>query len=213
VDRALKRRLALAVAIAALVVGGAVAALAATAPSGHHARVAAGTSRDLPAASSYLNLPPAQLQAQVRSGRTLAQIAAATPGKSEAGLISAIVTARQAKLATLAAKLTKRVKAEVNRVPGQGATASVIRTYLGLPRTQLRSELLSGRTLAQIADATSGKSAAGLIATIVAARHKRLAAMLAAGKLTQAQLDSRSATLTRRVTRLVNTPRHRHAAG
>jgi hypothetical protein len=213
VDRALKRRLALAVAIAALITGGAVAAIAATAPSGHdRARVAKGTPRDLPAASSYLGLPPSQLQAEVRSGKTLAQIAAATPGKSEAGLIAAIVAAKQAKLAVLAAKLTKRVKAEVNRVPGQGAAAAVIRTYLGLPRTQLRSELLSGRTLAQIADATSGKSAAGLVAAIVAARHKRLAAMLAAGKLTQAQIDSRSATLTRRVTRLVNTPRHRHAA-
>jgi hypothetical protein len=213
VDRTLKHRLALAVAIGALVAGGTVAAVAATAPSGHdQARVADGTFRDLPAASSYLGLSPAQLQAEVRSGRTLAQIAATTPGRSEAGLISAIVAAKQAKLAALAAKLARRVKAEVNRLPGHGS-ASAIRTYLGLPQGQLRSELRAGKTLAQIADATSGKSAAGLVAAIVTARHKQLAAMVAAGKLTKAQLDSRSATLTGRVTHRVNSPRRRHAAG
>jgi hypothetical protein len=211
VNGALKRRLALAVAVAALGAGGAVAAVAATAPSAHHR---AGATRampaDLPVAASYLGVSPAQLQTELRSGRTLAQIAAATPGKSEAGLIAALVSARQAKLAAIAAKLPEHVKAEVNRVPGEGA-AAVVRAYLGLTQAQLHSELRAGRTLAQIADDTSGRSAAGLVAALLAARHQRLEAMVAAGKLTQAQLDARAATLQARITRLVNRVPHAHA--
>ena len=58
------------------------------------------------------------------------------------------------------------------------------RNYLGLPATaylgvtaaQLQSELQSGKTLAQVAKETSGKSEAGLIEALVAARKERLAA-------------------------------------
>jgi hypothetical protein len=81
--------------------------------------------------------------------------------------------------------------------------------YLGISPAQLRSELQSGKSLAQIADATGGKSAAGLIETIVAARRARLKAWVAAGVLTQAQANTRLANMTRRATAMVNRTRPR----
>jgi hypothetical protein len=213
VNRAFKRRLALGVALAAVVAGGTVAALAATAPSTRHGNgVPPGVARDLPGAAGYLGLSPLRLQADLRAGKTLAEIAAATPGKSEAGLIATLVAARKARLDAVSAKLTQRVTAEVNRVPGQGAGA-LARSYLGLTPAQLRGELRAGKTLAQIADATSGKSAAGLIAAIVKARQARLAAAVATGKLTRAQSDARAAGLQKRITRLVNRTRHAQKTG
>jgi len=212
VNRALKRRVALIVGLCALVAGGAVAAVAATKPAGHHGEAAVLAPRDLATAAGYLGIPPARLQGAVRAGATLAQIASATPGKSEAGLVAAIVKAKQARLAAISAKLSHHVTAEVNRSPGQGVGAAV-RAYLGLTQEQLRSERRAGRSLAQIADATSGKSAAGLIAAIVAQRRKAFASMLAAGRVTHAQLAKREAKLQARVTRFVNRPHRQHTGG
>jgi hypothetical protein len=213
VNRAFKRRLALGIALAAVVAGGTVAALAATAPSTRHGTgVPPGIARDLPGAAAYLGVSPLRLQADLRAGKTLAEIAAAASGKSEAGLIATLVAARKARLDAVSAKLTRRVTAEVNRVPGQGARA-LARSYLGLTPPQLRGELRAGKTLAQIADATSGKSAAGLIAAIVTARQARLVAAVATGKLTRAQSDARAAGLQKRITRLVNRKPHAQKSG
>jgi hypothetical protein len=60
--------------------------------------------------------------------------------------------------------------------PGGGANIAAAARYLGLSKAQLKSELGTGRTLAQIADGTPGSSEAGLIASIVAARRAKLAA-------------------------------------
>jgi hypothetical protein len=152
---------------------------------------------------AYLGIPAAQLESEMSSGKSLAEIADATAGKSESGLIAAIVAARRARLAAVSTKLPQRVKSEVKRVPGQHL-ASTVREYLGLPQAQIRNERRAGRTLAQIADSTPGKSAAGLIAAIVAARQQRLSGAVAAHKLTQAQASARAAGLTKRVSALVN---------
>ncbi len=93
-----------------------------------------------------------------------------------------------------------------------GARAAV-RNYLGLTPPQLHGELRAGRTLAQIANATARKSAAGLVAAIVAARQARLSTATAAGKLSKAEADARTAALTKRVTRMVNKPLRGHAFG
>jgi hypothetical protein len=81
--------------------------------------------------------------------------------------------------------------------------------YLGLRPVQLATELRSGKTLAQIANATPGKSAAGLIDAIVAARKPAIDARVAAGSLTQAKADARLARLRSRVTAAVNRARVR----
>jgi hypothetical protein len=204
VNRPLKRRLALGVAIAALVIGGAVVAMAATSQSGHHHARTRGTPVDLPVAASYLGVSPAQLEAQLRAGKTLADVAKATPGKSEAGLVAAIVSARQSRLSAIAAKVTKHVKAEVNRPPRRQGAAAIVRSYLGLTQAQIHRQLRAGKTLAQIADATPGKSAAGLSAALLQARRGRLEAMVKAAKITQAQFETRTKTLPSSITRLLN---------
>lgn len=86
--------------------------------------------------------------------------------------------------------------------PGGGLSAAA--TYLGLSQTQLFSQLQSGKTLAQIANATSGKSASGLIDAMVAQQKSELEAAVKAGRITQALADRVEANLKQRVTDIVN---------
>lgn len=218
-SRLLKRKLALAVAIIAIVSGASIAAVSATgqdtaAKPGHSWHVGRrGAGRLLAVAADYLGLPTTQLRSELQSGKTLAQIANATSGKSEAGLIEAIVAARKAKFAKSVANLPKRVSAEVNRplrgsafsrTKARGGAHAAARDYLGLPAAQLRSELLAGKTLAQIANTTAGKSEAGLIEAIVAVKSRRLSVAVSAGRLTKASESADLTRLTARVKAIVN---------
>jgi ABC-type microcin C transport system duplicated ATPase subunit YejF len=138
----------------------------------------------LPAAATYLGTTVDALATQLRSGKTLGQIANATSGKSVQGLIDALVAAAKAHLgATVPPDLTQRITDLVNGVralhrhwgmhaggPGLQAAA----TYLGTTVAALQAQLQSGKTLAQIADATSGKSAQGLIDALTALAKQRI---------------------------------------
>ena len=88
------------------------------------------------------------------------------------------------------------------RPDGGGLSAAA--TYLGLGENDLFEQLRSGKTLAQIANGTSGKSAAGLIDAMVAAEQSQIAAAVKAGTLTQAMADRITADLKARVTAIVN---------
>src|SRR6266571_1499230 len=99
-DRRLKKLIAGAGVI--LLLGG-VTAAAVTAtgqskqPRTHAARAAGGLARrggghDLHAAAGYLGISSAQLAGKLSSDQSLAEIAAATPRRSAAGLIEALVT-------------------------------------------------------------------------------------------------------------------------
>jgi hypothetical protein len=214
----------------------AVAAVAATSPSSeqHQANARRAATRRtrsrglIAVAASYLRVSKAQLRKDLHSGKTLAQVAQATGGKSEAGLIAAVVASRKARSSASTERLEQHIRARINRVrgagPGRSGAAKTAsgkrprdfagRSYLGLPAAQylgvtaaqLQSELQSGKTLAQVAQATSGKSEAGLIAALVAARKESMSAAVTAGQLTQAQATKRDATLTKRITALVNRP-------
>ena len=83
-------------------------------------------------------------------------------------------------------------------------------TYLGVTEGALTTQLQAGKTLAQVADATSGKSAAGLIDALVAAEKTELAAAVTAGTITQAQSDQIATTLKARFTALANGTRPAH---
>ena len=61
-----------------------------------------------------------------------------------------------------------------DRHGGPGGDLSAAATYLGIDTSTLFQDLRSGKTLAQIANATSGKSAAGLIDALVQAAKSRL---------------------------------------
>jgi hypothetical protein len=85
---------------------------------------------------------------------------------------------------------------------------TAVTTYLGLQPSQIKADLAAGQTLAQIANATPGKSASGLVAAIVASLKTELDAAVAAGKLSA---TTESAILTRvntKVTALVNNEWH-----
>jgi len=61
---------------------------------------------------------------------------------------------------------------------GPGPELAAAATYLGISEDALRADLQAGKTLAQVADATSGKSASGLIDALVAADRTRIAALV-----------------------------------
>jgi polyhydroxyalkanoate synthesis regulator phasin len=76
-------------------------------------------------------------------------------------------------------------------------------SYLGLTDAQLRTQLQSGKSLADVAKA-QGKSVDGLVQAIVDAAKKKIDAAVAAGRLTQSQADSILSGLKSQVTDFVN---------
>jgi hypothetical protein len=217
-----KRNLMIAIAAAAIAAGVIVAATS-SGGGGHGGRAgararAAAAARasgrsEKQAAADYLGLTKTQLRKQLRSGRTLAQIADATGGKSATGLIEALVSARAAQLnAEVAAKklspgtersqlarLRRRLTVQLERTPGY-SNLPVSARYLGISAARLRADLHAGRSLAQVAAATPGRSSAGLIDARVSAREAALAAALASGKLSQAAERALASGLRQRVT-------------
>jgi len=203
----LRKKLLLALTVVAVLAGATTAVVVAAQPgSPSHKR--AGT---LASAASYLGVSETRLRSEVRSGRSLAQIADATPGRSAAGLVAAVEAADRARLASAAATLPARVRAEVDRVPGGEHTLlAAAASYLGVSRAQLRRELRSGKTLAQVAAASAGKSASGLVAALVAARKGNIEAEVKAGVITQARANVLLAKLNRRVNAQVQRARRTH---
>jgi hypothetical protein len=159
------------------------------------------------AIAAYLGLSEDELRAQLESGKTLAQIASAQ-GKSVSGLEDVIyadaknhldqavaagkLTADQEQ--TMLAGLKEHLDEIVNgsgphiavKGVGGGPFGEAAAAYLGLSPAELRAQLESGKTLAQIA-ADQGKSVEGLKAAILAGAKKDLDAAAAAGKITAAQ--------------------------
>ena len=87
---------------------------------------------------------------------------------------------------------------------GGGGDLTAASTYLNLTTAQIMTDLQGGKTLAQIADATSGKSADGLIQVLVDAEKAKLAAAVTAGTLSAAQEASIEANLQTQTTNSVN---------
>ena len=223
-------RVLLVAALAVGAAGGATAAQAANSSAQHathHHHGGFFGHGVLSTAASYLGLTNEQLKAQLKSGKTLAQVADATPGKSSAGLVDALVAAAKTKLDKLVAdkritqaqedaflaKYRTAAAKFVNRVAGAGHCSGhtmlvdefgVAANYLGLTRGQLKAQLVSGKSLADLANATAGKSASGLVDAMVAAEQTKLDALVANHKLTQAQENTILAKLHDRFTALVN---------
>lgn len=232
--RGVKQKVVAGAAVAALLAGASVAAVSATGQSssrknlGAHRLLPRAKSRELAAAAGYLGVSPAQLAGELRSGKSLAEVADASAGKSAAGLTQALLAAHKARLSSVAARLPQRVAVEVNRPGGPAGVGkrsarrrpsaemrltalfstaarpgSVAAGYLGVAPAQLKSALRGGRTLAQVADATTGRSQSGLVDALVAAKRSRLARASASGQLTKARQARRLAGLHRRMSALV----------
>jgi polyhydroxyalkanoate synthesis regulator phasin len=78
-----------------------------------------------------------------------------------------------------------------------------VASYLGVTEDQLRTQLQSGKTLADVAKA-QGKSVDGLIDALVAAAKEHLDDAVAEGRLTKAQENQILADLKQRITDRVN---------
>ena len=76
-------------------------------------------------------------------------------------------------------------------------------TYLGLTQAELRTQLESGKSLAEIAKA-QGKSVDGLTKALSAELKKKLDAAVKDGKLTQAQADEIESRMTEHLDDIVN---------
>jgi hypothetical protein len=172
-------------------------------------------------------------------GKTVAGLEDAIVADAKSHLDQAVtdgkLTAAQA--ATMLADLKSHVDDIVNRTglpdggPGRGGPGhdgmghdgmghgpfdpAVIAEYLGLTQAQLRTQLESGKTLAEVAKA-QGKTVAGLEDAIVAAAKTKLDAAVTAGKLTAAQAATMLDDLKSHVDDMVNRtgppPRGPHGA-
>jgi hypothetical protein len=76
-------------------------------------------------------------------------------------------------------------------------------SYIGITDAQLRTELESGKSLADVAKA-HGKSVSGLVDALVADAKSKLDEAVAAGRITRAQADDMLSGLEERIANLVN---------
>ncbi len=188
-----------------------------------------GPGKNVAAIASILKLTEAELKTQVQSGKTLAQIAT-TQGVDIKLVVDAIVadmkshiadevksgeiTQAQAdtKLADVTAKATERVnnvrpaRGEGMRggPKGPGRNVAAIASVLKLTEAELKTQVESGKTLAQIAT-TQGVDVKLVVDSIVADMKSHIAEEVASGELTQAQADTKLADVTTKVTEMVNT--------
>lgn len=216
------RRLVAVATVLVLAMGG-VAAYAATA-SQTHATAARGVIVN--AITTNLGITANQLRTDLAGGQTLAQIATAD-GKSVTGLEQAILAATQTRLdqAVAAGNLTTqneqliltRVSTRLGTLMNvkhpaahllialrlRAGIVHVTTQYLSLTRQQLRSELRSGKTLAQVA-LENGKTASGLEQAISTAVQSRLDQAVAAGKLATQREQTMLSNLQTRLDTLIN---------
>ena len=218
-------RLAAAVAAALLIAAAAAGTASAGCGGGHRSHgsglgAAGGGPRcggcnalvSLDVAASALGLSAAQLQAELKAGRTLAQVAA-TAGVSVTRVAEAIAAAAKTALdgAVAAGSLTQgQAQAVLLGVPQQIASLlsasvsargklrvgggcglirldlSVAASLLGVTRAQLAAQLRAGRTLAQIA-AAAGASIDALAQAAASGVATAVGAAVTAGSITAAQ--------------------------
>jgi hypothetical protein len=213
-------------AVAVLLTVGALATVVGAAYAGTARTAVPGRGAVVNAITSELGITRAQLRADLASGETLAQLATAN-GVSVANLENAITAAVQSRLDQAVAsgvlsasqeqawlaRLDARVGTLVNVAhPGAHAVfalrlrAAVVRLsaqYLGVSPTQLRGELRSGQTLAQIAT-SNGKTAAGLEQSVMAAVKTRLDRAVSVGNLSAQTEATALANLQSRLDQAVN---------
>jgi hypothetical protein len=162
-----------------------------------HARIGPAGQSDIQVAAGYLGISTADLRQRLRSGLTLAQVADAGRGTSGAGLLSVLQQARAATLSRRGlssdkererlATITRGLERELGRARrGHSRELTLASGYLGIGAKTLLSRLASGESLAEIAEATAGKSRSGLIEALTGPRERRLRAASTSHQITAA---------------------------
>lgn len=201
----MRRLMLVLAALLALGAGGTAALAASGAKEKPRAAVAVKARAGLlQTAATYLGLDRRALVAELRSGKSLAQVAT-SKNKSVDGLETALFNALKAKVdkavaagklsATRAQKLVAAAPAVIHRLVTQtppkvrpakanvrGGFLKVAADYLGLDRKALVAELRSGKSLAQVAT-SKNTSVAGLQTALFNAFKAKVDAAVASGKL------------------------------
>ena len=169
------------------------------------------------AAAAYIGISEAQLRTELGTDKSLADVAVAH-GKTRDGLIAALMAAQQQNIATLVDQ--KGLGARPNpangfgpgpgfgRGPGADVTGDSLAaaaSYLGTTEADLRTKIRAGQTLAQIANATAGKSRDGLLGALVTDATSKIDAAQTAGRITANQATQLKANLSTRLAQLVDT--------
>ena len=195
-DASLKRK-AIAGTVAALAVGGTGAGIAATKLGSNPS---AESKAIVDAAAKQLGVQPSALSGAIKKALTARVDAAVAAGR---------LTKEQG------AELKARIASDDFPLFGPpafggghfghhgGPALDAAATYLGLTEAKLRTQLESGKTLAQVAKAQD-KSVDGLIAALKADAKQKLDAAVKAGRLTQAQETRMLADLDQRLGDFVN---------
>ena len=169
------------------------------------------------AAATYIGITEAQLRTELGADKSLADVAIAH-GKTRDGLIAALVAAQQQNIATLVDQ--KGIGARPNpangygpgpgfgRGPGDrnviGNSLATAATYLGTTAADLETKMRAGQTLAQIANATAGKSRDGLLNALVADATAKIDAAQKAGTITADQATQQKSNLSTRLAQLID---------
>jgi len=147
--------------------------------------------------AARLGITPDKLRAAFKAALTARVDGAVAAGKltpAQAAKLKQRIAAGQGLGIGVRKGFAQRQKAFRDRIAKAKAHAPVA-AYLGMTREQLRTELRSGKSLAQIAEA-KGKSVDGLVAAMLAPAKARLAKAVENGHLTKARADAILARLT-----------------
>ncbi len=162
-------------------------------------------------AATYIGISEADLRTQLASGKSLADVAVAN-SKTRDGLIAALVQASTTEITTLVDTKNPFPAPPAGGRGGPGAMRigddlTAAANYLGTTAADLRTKLAAGQSLAQIANATSGKNRDGLIQALVTAETTEIDQAQKDGKITADQATQAKANLTTRITRFVDNTR------
>jgi hypothetical protein len=198
-------------------------------PGGPLPLLKAGIGDSVAAAAKYLGLSESALRDQLRSGKSLADVAKAQ-NKDLDGLKDAILAAAKTDLdkavadkqitQTQADDVYNRLKSRIDDVVkgqlrfkgpggpglfhrGMGADLTAAAKYLGLSQSALRDQLQDGKSLADVAKAQN-KDLNGLKDAILAAQKADLDKAVADKRITQTQADRTYNELKSHVDDLVN---------
>lgn len=184
-----------------------VAGLAAVAVLG--IAVASATAADSPSladdVAARLGIPPDKLRTAFREALAARIDAAVKAGKltpeQGAKLKERLADAKGLGL-RLRGRLAQHQKAFVHRIHVRAHRLGPVARYLGITPQELRTELRSGKSLAQVATA-HGKTVEGLVDAITAKAKERLDKAVANGKLTRQRAEEILARLTDAVEKAV----------
>ena len=167
------------------------------------------------AAATYIGITEAQLRTELGTDKSLADVAVAH-GKTRDGLIQALVAAQQQSITTLVDQKGIGAKTRgpgpgFGRGPGgprvTGDPLAAAATYLGTTTADLQTKIRAGQTLAQIANATAGKSRDGLVGALVSDATAKIDAAQKAGTITADQATQLKANLNTRLAQFVDSNR------